>query len=95
MNQILNGLLILIFPALIGYSISLLLRIQFGYDYSAYLTAGATLFVAFTPLVVVIFFNSNFNLPFYEEIIKFAIPFLVGCIVDTIFRPIFIQIFEK
>lgn len=84
----LKDVIVLLISSLIAFLISYGIKETFGKDYSALVTYGIVLAISFVPLIIVLFFGSNFNTEFYNKYLNFSQRYLIDCIVGATFHPI-------
>lgn len=95
MNLILELLLPYLLPSLIGFLVGLLVTEYFGKNYTILLMVAGILLIGGTPLVIYLFFESNFNLPFWQKLMSWTPGFIAGNIVDLIFHPLFSKLLDS
>ena len=94
MTIIFVQILAILLPALLEYLCWYVVKLYTKKDYSKTIMAIFILLIGFIPLIIVLFFQSNFETKFYKEFLGFSNDYLLHEIVGTILGYLFTKIIK-
>lgn len=90
----LKDIAIIIVASLLTFCLGELIDEISGKDYYTLVTYILVGIIGAVPLIIVLFFNGDFNTSFYSWYQDFSTRYIFDCIVGVVLSPLWVKIFE-